>query len=669
MSREKRRQLIAFFIGLGITVLIILASFMDIFERQELKLLDLWFTTRGPLSVQDKPSLSRIVIVSIDDASFRELNRRWPWPRQWHGELAKKLKAMGAQITAFDVAFTESTEQEDFNQNLLGNLKDSTDSLIAKHLAKVKGSVLKPFKEDLDQLFIKPKTGMQDQLFARDIKEAENVILSGMYSEDDQRLELPVPVLAESCLGVSLANVNEDLDSFNRRMGALRSVDNKLYLPTALKVYLVSENKQLEKAELQPGQLVLSLAEEEVSAQKEKILIHQKLRIPVDAKGQMLINFAGVSGSISTIPFYKIYNNEIGAEQIKDKVVFVGSTTPILHDVFSTPFKHMPGVELIANAYRTLVDEDFIRKIKPSTQFWALLFLGALTSILLLSFNPILGLVFTGVIMLGVLFTACYLFLAQNVWWPIADALWLIFLCYVGIILFKVLIEEREKRKIRGVFSRYVSKQVVEELLKNPEELKMGGNKQHVTILFSDIRSFTSMSEKMAPEEVVHILNEYLAAMVDIVFKNGGTLDKFVGDAVMATFGVPKPHPDDAFRAVKTAMDMMAELGKLQAKWRSEGKNPFDIGIGINSGDVVVGNMGSPQRMEFTVIGDNVNLASRMESLNKEFHAHVLISGQTYELVKDRVEVRYAGETKVKGKEESVHVYELLKMLEAPAKA
>ncbi|HOX28550.1 MAG TPA: adenylate/guanylate cyclase domain-containing protein, partial [bacterium] len=207
---------------------------------------------------------------------------------------------------------------------------------------------------------------------------------------------------------------------------------------------------------------------------------------------------------------------------------------------------------------------------------------------------------------------------------------------------------------------RYVTKQVADEIIRNPNAVSLGGKKQMVTVLFSDIRGFTVFSEKYAPEEVVARLNEYLSAMVDVIFENEGTLDKFIGDAVMAVFGSPIAHDDDPLRAVKTALDMQRRLNGLNEKWTSEGREPLVIGIGINTGEVIAGNIGDMRRMEYTVIGDNVNLASHIEGLTKNFNCPILMSASTYELVKDKVVAKNLGSVSMKGKLREVEIYELL---------
>lgn len=216
-----------------------------------------------------------------------------------------------------------------------------------------------------------------------------------------------------------------------------------------------------------------------------------------------------------------------------------------------------------------------------------------------------------------------------------------------------------EKEKIKRAFERYVSDEVVEEVLKG-DGLVLGGEKKKATVLFTDIRDFTPMLSRIKPKEAVDILNEYFTVMTPVIQKNKGLVSKFIGDAIMCIFGAPVAHPDDAFLAVKTAIEMHEELKKLQTKWAAENKSLINIGVGINTGEVIVGNVGSPERMEYTVIGDVVNVADRIEKLNKELGSKILISDSTYEEVKDKVIANKQEPMKVKGKEELIQVYEVI---------
>jgi len=219
--------------------------------------------------------------------------------------------------------------------------------------------------------------------------------------------------------------------------------------------------------------------------------------------------------------------------------------------------------------------------------------------------------------------------------------------------------EETEKARVRHIFQQYMAKQVVDELIKDPQKVKPGGRRQEVTILFSDIRGFTSMAETMDPEQLLKKLNEYFTVMIDVVFKYDGLLDKFIGDAIMAVFGAPVKHGDDAERAVRTAIEMQTALERLNNKWIEEGEQTFDIGIGLNTGPVVVGNIGDIRRMEYTVIGDNVNLAQRIENLTRRYRSSIIISQSTYEKTKNISSVREYKPVFVKGRVKPVRIYKL----------
>jgi len=244
----------------------------------------------------------------------------------------------------------------------------------------------------------------------------------------------------------------------------------------------------------------------------------------------------------------------------------------------------------------------------------------------------------------------------MNVLFP----LFTIVIVYIALVVFYFRTEERSRKQITSIFGKYVSPVVIENILKNPDSLNLGGEKRNITIFFSDIRGFTSISEKLGPEELVHLLNEYLTEMTSIIIKDEGLVDKFMGDAIMAFWGAPLNQPNHVEMACSSSLEMMDKLRELQKKWKNEGIPSFDIGIGLNSGDAVVGNMGSSSRFDYTAMGDNVNLASRLEGLNKFYGTNIIISENIYKVVKDKFEVRKLDVVKVKGRKKPILIYELL---------
>lgn len=598
-----RRAII--FIGLLATILSIFITRTGFFEGLENKSIDWRFKERGIV----QPT-APVVIVAIDDSSFSEMPERWIWPRNFYAQLISNLKSWGAKVIAFDVVYSEPTARN-------------------------------------------PK---EDAEFAKAVDKAGNVVLGMaiLYEEtkvgDKTTKVYPIPALKDGAYASGIVHHPFDRDSSIR-------------------------HSQLVKIESETGEKYLSLSMESLGLYKglrrnnlEIIKEENKVKWgDINSTNQIIINYAGPAGTFTTVPFYQVYyGKNIKKNMFKDKIVLVGSTADILHDVFSTPFSEsgytMPGVEIHANVINTLYNNSMMKRIGRFSSLALLFAIGLFTSFMIFRIKTLRGLIVVFAEVIAFIFLSRYLFDAHNYIIDLVNPLFTMVLCYSSISVYKVAVEEKENRKIKNIFSRYVSKTLVDEILKK-QEIKLGGEVKEVSVLFSDIRGFTAMSEKMQPEEVLGVLNEYLTAMTDIVFENGGTLDKFIGDAVMAVFGSPLYDKDHAIRAVRTGWQMQKKLDELNEKWAQEGKKTLKIGVGVNSGKVVAGNMGSMRRMEYTVIGDTVNLASRLESLNKELSTSFLISENTNALVRDRIKSKMYTDIKIKGKEDHLTVYEVLEVL------
>jgi adenylate cyclase len=342
--------------------------------------------------------------------------------------------------------------------------------------------------------------------------------------------------------------------------------------------------------------------------------------------------------------------------------VIVGLTASGLLDVFRTPFESegiMPGIQLHAYVADSILANRFIRPPSTATTIFAALG-GAIAVGLMSAMLPFAAATTGALIAIGLWTWGAVALFDNGHWLNMTQPISAIALALFAGTAYRYFVEERQKRTVKKLFGRYVSRDVYTRLIQNPELAELGGARREMSVLFSDIRGFTTVTEKGDPEELVAQLNEYFSRMVEIVFAHRGTVDKFVGDMVMALFSAPVDDSEHADHAVATAVQMVAELGRLNRKWQAEGKAALDVGIGVNSGQMIAGNIGSSSIMSYTVIGDNVNLGARLESLNKDYRTRIIISDATRTRLKGTYEVRPLGDVVVKGKTRSVAIYEVV---------
>jgi len=344
----------------------------------------------------------------------------------------------------------------------------------------------------------------------------------------------------------------------------------------------------------------------------------------------------------------------------KDQIVVVGLTAEGLRDLFTTPFGEgrMPGAEVHANVIDALLSG---RTIAPATP-WQRLAATLAPALAIAAVGALAAPWVTAVSALAAATAVVWYAtraLGLGVWLPVVVPVIACLLTFLSDLAWMYFVEGREKRRVKRLFSRYVSRDVFQQLLASPTEAVLGGQRREMTVLFSDMRGFTTLSESGEAEDLVRQLNQYFTRMVDVVFSHRGTIDKFVGDMVMALYGAPLDDADHADHAVQTALAMVRELRQLNRLWAVEGRTALDIGIGINTGEMIAGNIGSDEIMSYTVIGDNVNLGARLESLNKDFGTRILISEATRRQLKGTYDIRSLGEVTVKGKTRAVHVFEV----------
>jgi adenylate cyclase len=660
---------------LKIAVLVILVALVLFFidapflRFMELKALDLRMVYRGAL-----PAGPETVIVTIDEKSLSELGR-WPWPRTTLARLVDTLKGYGAKAVGFDIVFAEPDANSSLktvadltkevktlgvgDQRIYGLLAEKqkladTDAALARAIERAKNVTLGYFFH-ISEKEVGHLTEEQIAAGEKDIANSRYQMVRAGTGASDAPLvrayaaQPSLPQLTEAGENSGYFNSFPDSDGVIRWSPLVIKFRDYYYSSLALSMIVQY---------LDWPMLVLNIAEYGVDS-----VALDKLKIPTNEGGRMLIKYLGPG---KTFPHYSIADilaGRLPAEKFKGKIVLVGATATGIYDMRVTPFSAVyPGVEIHANVIDNILHGNFLVH-SGWTKFLdmcTIVLVGLIMGIAVPRVKAVAGIALCLALIGAFVGANVTIFTRTNTWLNLIYPVLTMMTAYLGITIYRYVTEEREKKKIRGAFQYYLTASVVNEIIKDPSKLKLGGDKKHLSVMFSDIRGFTSIAEKLSPEELVRLLNEYLTAMTDIVFKYDGLLDKYIGDAIMAVFGAPLEQPDHAMRACRTGIEMMAKLQQLRTKWSAEGRPDVNIGVGINSGDMVVGNMGSEMRFDYTVMGDSVNLASRLEGTNKEYGTNIIISEFTHAIVKDEMYCRELDAVRVKGKKLPVRLYELL---------
>jgi adenylate cyclase len=667
-------------------------------SRLELNALDLRFRLRPDRYKNPDP---RIIIVDIDQRS-QEILGRWPFSRTYFARALDALREDGAKVAAFDITFSKPDETA-------APIRELRKTVIARQ--KQGGRTDPRVIADLDRL---SKEYDGDEQFARAIERFGNVVLGNffLYSEydskgvDDKTLDRYANILADFPFPqVRAANPQtgeRDLRHMIQGFGepyellprgtqanieilsdALRNAhgatgffnvepDADGVVRHSLLVLPYGRSKNLDDWDLYGSldvqavrlfqglpdqQMVLDFSETGITALEfgPSLIIHP------DAVGRMMIDY---EGDVATYPYVSIADvvgRKFPAGTFKGKIVLVGASATGIGDLRSTPFGgiNYPGVEIHANLIDNILNRHFLlRGANQVTVDLLVIFLFGVPLGLWLALAQPRSMLF------GVLLLVPF---GLGVWYAFLHGWWLNFIVPSGtlvanvgfVAVYRALVEEKEKRRVRGAFQQYLSPEVIRRLLENPDLVKP--RKTEITVMFSDVRGFTSISEKLDAQELAALLNEYLTEMTQIVFRHDGTLDKYIGDAVMAFWGAPFEDRDHATKGCHAALEMITRLKEMQKKWRSEGRPVLDIGVGLCTGVASVGNMGSTLRYGYTALGDIVNLSSRIEGLNKEYATHILLSDTTYGAVEDPLLVfRELDLIRVKGKSQPVTLYELV---------
>lgn len=613
-----------FFIPVVLLILVKIVFLLPVFSSLEYKAQDSLFKLRD----EREPS-GEVVLIAIDDASFSALDMTWPFPRDYHAKLIENLSLAGAKLIVFDVEFTESSRYPE------------ADRLLADTAAKY-GNVIFAGK-----------------------------VLHGKTHNDPDQLLTPITPIMEYNIPWGVVNMNSDSDNAIRKYTLFETLDNKAFYSIGV-------------AALGNSRIYQNSWADHIGVAENKLRV-APYRIPIYSHNKAIINYYGPAGTFPALSYASVIDDSTMAMPgyqglefdefydiaesgiLEDKIVLIGATVDELHDKFPTPFggEWTPGVEIHANFIEMVRNGEYLQGIDPLLFLLIEFILIFLFWFVFRKLKPQLSALALLLLVAMVYLAGYQLFIHQNFLIPMVQPVLAMVLIYIASIICHYLDSLKEKRFIRQAFQQYMAPELVGELLKNPKKLSYGGSLQEISVLFSDIRSFTTYSENHSPEETVNILKEYLTAMVNVIVENKGILDKFVGDEIMALFGTPVPLPNHALSACKVALQMRDVMNELQERWKAEGKEGFEIGIGVNTGFAVVGNLGSEQIFDYTAIGDTINLGARLESINKEFETakHIIISEFTLEHVKDLVQVKYLDEVKVKGKNKAVKIYELIDLI------
>jgi adenylate cyclase len=662
MARTRKRapgalRTLAIGVAMVVALFFLNIHYPSLLALAELKTFDLRMYARGTR----KPH-GEIAIVAIDDKSISELGR-WPWPRTVLAQLVEAPKQYKVGVIGFDLVFSERDDVDLEREKIVGSLKDA--GLPADRLQEAAGisnddAFGKAIKEQ-GSTFI----GYPLQVESNPNAKINPGFVTKMATPPplayslvripagppppvpDAIAYLPnLPPINSAARGTGYFDTPTDPDAVFRSEMMVIRFGKRYCEPLMLAVTSAYADGALTS---------LTLADFGVASAKIG-----PLNLPVDEDGRMLVNFRGPAHTFPYYPVSDVIAHRVPAQALAGKIVLVGASALGVGDRWSTPMgADFPGVEIHANAIDNILAGDFIQRsqVTAGLERVSAAVMGIAVSAAVAFMSASWSAVVAAILIFGYFGFAQYLLVSQGlllgVLFPIATA----FATYAGLASYRYLTEGREKRHLRHAFEHYLHPEVIEGLVQNPDQLKLGGERRHMSILFADIVGFTSRSERTDPEELVALLNTYMTAMIETIMRSGGVVDKLMGDGIMAFWGAPGDMPNPARSSIGCALDMLAELERLR-KTDSRFVD-VNIGIGIATGDAIVGNFGGKQRFDYSAIGDTVNLASRIEGLTRHFKVHLLVNHQTLEEAADGFISRNIGMVRVKGKTQAVQIDEI----------
>ncbi len=596
-------------------------------------------------------SSSNIVNVLIDDQSITKVGR-WPWNRNYYADIFEYLEKYGnAKVVVFDsvIISYDNTDDEKKFFNRISKLDNLT---LGMFFSKQKDYFNYENEAELANL-LKTK-------FALNIKDNRTKSIISQTAYNSSSYTLKELLYAVKSIGSVLSQPDDD--GIIRKNEPIVYYKGNYYPSLSLAVFLKLNNNPK-----------LVIDDKYLSTNDSS-----KLKMPLNSSTNGIYSFIKWYKPISTNNLHS-YNNFsawkiiksynqlkkgeqpiISPDEFKDKIVVVGVTATALKDIKTTSMrKDHPGIDIQTTCIDNILNNNFMVKPPQYVSILVLLIIFTLTFLIVMTMPPLYGFLLITIISLGYLQLCIFVSYPNNLALDIITPQ-LFILCTTALGSgFKYFQADNKKKLIQKVMAKYVSKDVMMSILNNIDSTKLGGKRAQITVLFADIRGFTTIAETLEPEQVSSILNHYFGAMVPIILKHNGIVDKFMGDALLAIFGAPIETEDHAQNAVNASIEMLDKISSLQDQWLKEGKPNIEIGIGINTGIAFVGNIGSEDRLEYTAIGDTVNIASRLESFNKVYKTKLLISSSTYDKVNDTLEIREINSVLVKGRSEKLNIYEV----------
>ncbi|HEY8278580.1 MAG TPA: adenylate/guanylate cyclase domain-containing protein [Bdellovibrionota bacterium] len=593
-----------------------------------------------------------IVILEINDESLNKIGR-WPWTRSKHAKILDNLRTYGAKVVMFDVVFAEA-ESDLADQAFVDAInrftaKDRNSVVLSYGVTDIAEQSVEKLPDFLPMSSLITGTPEKDSMPKQWRPDKFNFVAAKLQG---------------SQASFGFFNAVPDLDGVFRTTQLAQQMDD-MYLPSIgfkgfVDFYSDGQEKKV-AMETGPG------------SHKLRILSKQgEFSVPLNAQGELKVRFHGGENTFRRISIDKVLldpkpesNDELKAV-FNGRAVLIGSSALGANDLRHTPVDPlMPGMYMHANLFHALDQNYFYKKDDEGLIVsLALFFLGVGLVLLVSRFKTPLYETVGTVLTVGGLYAADYFYFAPQgyyirLFFVLNGATWL----YAWFTLLNVFNEAREKKRVRDAFSRYVAPEIVKEMLSNPDKMKVGGEKREITMLFSDVRDFTTISERLTAQELSTLLNIYMGKMTDILFDSGGTLDKYIGDAMVGFWGAPLDLPDHAYHAVRGAKLMLEALPEINKEFENRKFPRINVGIGLNTGEASVGNMGSDKIFQYTALGDNMNLASRLESLTKEYGVNLMISEFTLAKLGDKARefrIRPLDLVQVKGKSKAVKIFEII---------